>query len=398
MLFQFGYVIYLFFPLVIVFGVLWGIKAAFKSQAPKWMLGVAVVGAIAAGGLDLWSISNKTSSTASIGILFIPRSMAIGAGIFALIYVCGYYLMHAHQILSRSIHKIALRILALIIIVASGYFAAVTLRRVYVFEVLHGSVSSLVYIEKAYRSALRKKDYFVLSAVGSNSYTPREILLEMAKSDDPGMHMKRHGFIQLFDRDELAVLRKVIRNQNMPAEAIQYLAESPNEYVLSDVAWHRDTPVPLLRKILDKNDTYLIWGSLAGNPNTPVDILERLAQKKNRHTNITLSRNPHTPLPILKVLAKSHDYFVRGTVARNPAIDTELMLQLAKDENDKVRLELSFNKSLVSEVVSVLKNDQSVRIRQEADSYFKDKEYREKEEKTQKARLEQLNAISGVGY
>jgi hypothetical protein len=58
--------------------------------------------------------------------------------------------------------------------------------------------------------------------------------------------------------------------------------------------------------------------NLAGNPNTPPETLDRLANDKNYWVRRYVARNPNTPPETLARLATDKDYWVRSSVARNP--------------------------------------------------------------------------------
>ena len=139
------------------------------------------------------------------------------------------------------------------------------------------------------------RDYFILSAIAANARTPPDALLRIARDPDPGLHQKRHEWIDMFDQDQMAVMRKVVRNPNSPVEALVLLAASPDNYVLSDVCGDKRTPVAILRQRCAPSNSYLIHWSLARNANAPADVLEALSHIR---TCTWPTAWPITPTPL----------------------------------------------------------------------------------------------------
>lgn len=363
--------LYLLLPLVLV---VVGLVIAWRhrrSTAVRWMVTGAVVGGLAASALYVLLILRQRSSTAAIGIIFVPWTFGIAAVIAAAWSLCLYQLARTAAAWRQGPRAVALWLIAVAFLAGSGYLVVSLGANVATFHRLQDPGVPAGVLAERYRAAMAKKNYLQLSAIAANRSTPPPILLEMARSDDPGMHAKRGGLATMFDRDALAVVRKVIRNPSMPPEAIPYLAASTNEYVLSDVAFHRETPEPILREIAARNDGYLVHWGLAGNPNTPREILERLATDGDRVTAQNLASNPSTPLPILARLAGSPEQFVRWGVARNPSIDAAIAERLRTDPDETTRFYLAHNRATPREVLDKLAGDPSERVRRYAGEALK---------------------------
>ena len=74
----------------------------------------------------------------------------------------------------------------------------------------------------------------------------------------------------------------------------------------SEIASCKDTPEEVLRELYDckryEDDKWLkyyIKERLASNPNTPIDVLEKLSELNVDEINSHLALNPHTPLNVI---------------------------------------------------------------------------------------------------
>ena len=337
-----------------------------RSGAARWLVGFAALGGIAGSALYVFLILRQTSSTAAIGIIFVPLIFAVAAVAGGL---CGwslYQVVHTAEALRAGWRGVVPWLVATVFLVVAVYSTITLTRDLVTFQQLKSPQADARFLEQRYRTAMAAKNYFQLSAIAANPNTPPAVLLEIARSPDPGLHEKRQGLTTMFDRDALAVVRKVLRNPNMPPEALVDLARSKNDYVLGDVAASKHATEPILRGIAGRSDSYLVRWGLATNRNTPRDILERLAKDGDRVTAQQLAQNPSAPRPILAELAGHADEFVRRNVARNPSIDAATMERLAGDPNEMVRFYLSINTALTPEVLTTLTRDPSERVRRYA--------------------------------
>jgi hypothetical protein len=74
------------------------------------------------------------------------------------------------------------------------------------------------------------------------------------------------------------------------ADTLEVLAQSPDDYVLGDVAANPKLSEATLRALAKKGGYLIEWG-LAANPKTPPDVLAQLAQSENRTTRDFLTQN-----------------------------------------------------------------------------------------------------------
>ena len=71
--------------------------------------------------------------------------------------------------------------------------------------------------------------------------------------------------------------------------------------------------------------------SVAGNINTPVNLLEFLSNDSDALVRKSVAKNPNTPLRILKKLANDSDALVRESVSENPKCTHEIKETIFKN-------------------------------------------------------------------
>lgn len=88
---------------------------------------------------------------------------------------------------------------------------------------------------------------------------------------------------------------------------------------------------------MDKNEIlnsdYIVRCLVAGNSNTPVDVLTELAKDSDYDVRVSVAENPSTPVDVLMELAKDRDYDVRVSVACNPKLKEVLTDKNKSDED-----------------------------------------------------------------
>lgn len=102
------------------------------------------------------------------------------------------------------------------------------------------------------------------------------------------------------------------------------------------VAGNPNTPRQVLARLAEDESAY-IRKSVAVNPKTPADVLKRLASDQNGEVRLAVAENPHIPADILDMLVNDSDVDVRFGVAENPHIHEDVLLKLAGDDNPFVR-------------------------------------------------------------
>ncbi len=304
-------------------------RAYWRSAPVRWITAGALMLSAAVGAGVLWSIFRSTSSAAAIGILFLPLWMMPGGVIGGVLGLVAYQAARLREQVTP------LRVLCALALACVAAYAAVAGWRVGQFYADQRMEDAAV-LERRAREELARHDYFLLSAIARNPHTDARTLLEIARDPDPGLHMKRSEWINMVDRDSLAVVRKVIRNPNSNVDALVALSGSTNDYVLGDLAQDRRTPEPVLRQITARSQSYLVHWGLAANANAPPDLLEKLPRGKDLYVAMGLAYNEATPPEILRELASHGDPLVRERVALNKNTEMEVLEQLMRDGNEVV--------------------------------------------------------------
>lgn len=102
------------------------------------------------------------------------------------------------------------------------------------------------------------------------------------------------------------------------------------------VASNPNTPRQVLER-LAAEDSAVIRRHVAENPKTPVDILRKLSNDRDSDVRLAVAENEHTPADVLSTLSKDEDDDVRYGVAENPRMPEDILLELSQDENPYIR-------------------------------------------------------------
>ncbi len=94
-----------------------------------------------------------------------------------------------------------------------------------------------------------------------------------------------------------SLLGDVARNPSTPLDVLEALLDRRSEALDDMLAYHPQSTPEMLRTIYKRlgpsRHTAYLW--LAGNPNTPRDILENLGRSRSRDIQAALARNPNAP-------------------------------------------------------------------------------------------------------
>ena len=102
------------------------------------------------------------------------------------------------------------------------------------------------------------------------------------------------------------------------------------------VAGNPNTPKQILEKLAG-DDFPAIRRRTAENPNTPVKVLQELACDQHSDVRLAVAENPSTPQETLAILATDEDSDVRYGVAENPHMPEDILVRLCEDDNPYVR-------------------------------------------------------------
>lgn len=96
---------------------------------------------------------------------------------------------------------------------------------------------------------------------------------------------------------------------------------------------------------------------VAGNPNTPKEVLAKLATDVLENIRRRVAENPRTPVSTLVQLASDPSVDVRLSVAENPNTPAEVLEQLAADDNVDVRYGVAENPYIPAHILQRLAED-----------------------------------------
>ena len=110
-------------------------------------------------------------------------------------------------------------------------------------------------------------------------------------------------------------------------------------------------------------DIFHVRRVVAGNPNTPKQVLARLATDSMSNIRRRVAENPKTPVDVLMILAHDDDPDVRLGVAENPNTPAEVLSILAVDEDVDVRFGVAENPHMPEVILVRLSEDDNPYIR-----------------------------------
>lgn len=260
-------------------------------------------------GIDLGS-----SSTAAIGYVFVP----VAAGIEALPYAATGFALGSIVVAARSRERRHVVIAATASVLVLAFFTWRILDAKREHHLIAEVESVAVLDDDGLRSYLDggsdRDNRFVLAAIAMNPAASGSTLGRIAALEDPALHRKLFGSRGLLrdNRRGLAVMRLVVRNQKVLAEALEALAKSDDPYVLGDVAGHEKTPRASLEGIWARRgeirEVYLIDSGMARNAAAPAEILRELAERsRNQYVLYNLMRNRGAPEDVKALAARRVD-------------------------------------------------------------------------------------------
>lgn len=173
--------------------------------------------------------------------------------------------------------------------------------------------------------------------------------------------------------DSRMIFETILKLPNLPAETLVDYVTHPHDYAYSDclLAAFRNPNMPL--DVLTNTDNYYLCQYIAFNDNTPIEVLETLAQKYPNDKDIigSVARNPKTPTNLLRQFATNPDSFVRTMLACNEKIPHDIQQILAEDPVVAVRGYLAQNRNIETDILEQLAEDESNHVSHEAQNTLK---------------------------
>ena len=259
------------------------------------------LGAVTVSAALLASIFRSTSSTAAIGILFIPFNAAPLSLPF---FIFGYCLPDLVKWIKGKSSELSMsgKLRASIaLITATCGITYIVYGIIFTLTVNNVRTINEPGIDNFLESSMFRSNKFALGALAQNQNVSAAVLDKIARLQWPELHDKMGSVWPVMDGNGkgLAVMRLVVRSSNVSEKTIEYLAStSQNEYVLSDIAANPKTSIETLRSLEAKKNYLIDWG-LSQNQKSPSDVFSKLLDREKYFTQRTtldlLLRNPSIP-------------------------------------------------------------------------------------------------------
>lgn len=133
--------------------------------------------------------------------------------------------------------------------------------------------------------------------------------------------------------------RRPTQKSDIPTHASNVTKLDANSdiiHVRKVVAGNPNTPLSVLSRLAE-DECEAIRRSVAENARTTVEVLKRLSADPGTEVRLAVAENANTPAAVLAVLSEDHAVDVRFGVAENPHMPENILLKLARDENPYIR-------------------------------------------------------------
>lgn len=168
-----------------------------------------------------------------------------------------------------------------------------------------------LFAENAYSDDFESK-YFVCLELAQNPNTPLNILEKLGNKLD-------------FDP---RIRTAVADNPNTPLDLLEELYRYGGITIAMYIARNPNVSEDLLRRISKlskspyaKSDYSFAMAAVAENPKTPADVLEYLSYSEDEYVRVYVAKNPNTPIHVLKQLMSDESYYVQDYLGQNPNIN-----------------------------------------------------------------------------
>lgn len=291
-----------------------------RPEAP-WAFWSGIAGGIAAGALAVKGIFESGSSTAAIGLVFVPF-LAIAGMVFAGIW--GLALGCVASSLRRVQHYapgllLAAWIFALAVPAAAGWEVWRGLALQEAVRAVPDMTSGE--LDDAFARSRWNRDRFFLGALALNPAASPALLDNIAMLPEAELYEPMGSLWRVMGKNTkgIAVMRLVADHPHTRTDTLTRFADGPHaDRLRHELAKNPNTPEDVLKRWFDSTDYLVQWG-LALNPRTPPAVMEKLAQGPDRYARLNLTYNPATPKAVLERLAQDSD----EVLARNARLALE---------------------------------------------------------------------------
>jgi hypothetical protein len=202
--------------------------------------------------------------------------------------------------------------------------------------------------------------------VTANSNTPIDVVLELGDEfpeqllDNPIVSLLLLEYPSLVNKLPIATLMSLLKLEKVPVFLLEQAVRNPRWEVKSAVAMHPRTPVKVLEKLVEKQNTQVleVLLAVAMNPQTPRGVLETLVESQSAqvveaarlHVNWAgemalswdnqvsfLLLHPKISNRVLEANNRSVVWLERYAIAQHPTTPLDTLKILATDGNRIVR-------------------------------------------------------------
>lgn len=181
-----------------------------------------------------------------------------------------------------------------------------------------------------------KAPYIIYKEYAESPETPPKILNKLSKHTNVGI---RSAVAANLSTPLIAIRRLAIdENENVraelaeniavPSSILKVLAQDTNQKVINCASRNPALPTQTIISLYKDNPSDEVLRGLAGNPKTPPQLL-RLLSKNNLGGYFPISShvagNPSTPLKVLEELYNSGEYWTLSQLVTNPSSSTRIL-------------------------------------------------------------------------
>ncbi|MDP3537951.1 MAG: WGR domain-containing protein [Azonexus sp.] len=182
--------------------------------------------------------------------------------------------------------------------------------------------------------------------LAENKATATHILEVLAYDDEQGIPGSYN---------ELYALRcAVASNPNSPDNLLVKLAEDGAIEVRIKIARNPSISQELMSKLSEEIE---LVPAVAQNINCPSQLLEKLSKLKNDEVRSNIASNPNCPVQLLKKWSKFEVGSIRASVAGNQSLSVDILKELASDDDTYVRMMVACNPACPKDLLVGLSED-----------------------------------------
>jgi hypothetical protein len=143
---------------------------------------------------------------------------------------------------------------------------------------------------------------------------------------------------------------------------LEALSKDPRIGARKAVAHSAQTPLNILDTLAD-DEAREVVSNVARNPNTHVATLMKLAKRKENHLSMIVALNPSSTVEILEELAETEHYLIKSRVITHDACSEKLLEKLSQDEVFLVRAKVAEDKKTPLHVLKRLAEEKDMEER-----------------------------------